>query len=139
MYTRESFGKGLLPPDLCAYRNQRFRWAYGGMQILRHHFGYLTGLRKSSLTWSQRYHFLAGWLPWITDFLALIFSVTALFWTAAMSVYPETLPPPSPVFIIPALGFLLLRQIRNNLLYRLRVTCSAVSYTHLTLPTTPYV
>ena len=94
------------------------------MQILRHHFGYLTGLRKSSLTWSQRYHFLAGWLPWITDFLALIFSVAALFWTAAMSVYPETLPPPSPLFLIPALGFLLLRQIRNNLLYRLRVNCS---------------
>ena len=124
MYTRESFGKGLLPPDLCAYRNQRFRWAYGGMQILRHHFLYLTGLRKSSLTWSQRYHFLAGWLPWITDFLALIFSVTALFWTAAMSVYPETLPPPSPLFLIPTLGFLFLRQIRNNLLYRLRVNCS---------------
>ena len=124
MYTREPFGKGLLPPDLCAYRNQRFRWAYGGMQILRHHFRYLTGLRKSSLTWSQRYHFLAGWLPWITDFLALIFSVTALFWTAAMSVYPETLPPPSPLFLIPTLGFLFLRQIRNNLLYRLRVNCS---------------
>ena len=124
MYTRKSLGKGLLPPDLCAYRNQRFRWVYGGMQILRHHFRYLTGLRKSSLTWSQRYHFLAGWLPWITDFLALIFSVAALFWTAAMSVYPEILPPPSPLFLVPVLGFLLLRQIRNNLLYRIRVNCS---------------
>ena len=124
MYTRQPFGKGLLPPDLRAYKNQRFRWAYGGMQILRHHFLYLTGLRKSSLTWAQRYHFLAGWLPWITDFLALIFSVTALFWTAAMSVYPETLPPPSPLFLVPALGFLILRQIRNNLIYRLCVTCS---------------
>jgi len=123
-YTRESFGKGLLPPDFHAYRTQRFRWAYGGIQILRHHFLYFTGLRKSALTWPQRYHFLAGWLPWISDLGGLIFGICALCWTVAMSIFPERLPPPSSLFLLPVLGFLVLRQARNNFLYKLRVECS---------------
>ena len=123
-YTRESFGKGLLPPDFHAYRTQRFRWAYGGIQILRRHFLYLTGLRKSALTWPQRYHFLAGWLPWVTDLGGLIFGIGALCWTVAMSIFPEHLPPPSSLFLLPVLGFLVLRQTRNNFLYKLRVECS---------------
>jgi exo-beta-1,3-glucanase (GH17 family)/cellulose synthase/poly-beta-1,6-N-acetylglucosamine synthase-like glycosyltransferase len=123
-YTRKSFGKGLLPPNFEAYRTQRFRWAYGGIQILRHHFLYLTGLRKSALTWPQKYHFLAGWLPWMSDLGGLVFGIAALCWTVTMSISPEHFPPPSSLFLLPVLGFLILRQTRNNVLYRLRVNCS---------------
>ena len=41
-----------------------------------------------------------------------------------MSIFPEHLPPPSSLFLLPVLGFLVLRQTRNNFLYKLRVECS---------------
>ena len=95
---------------------------------MRHHFLCLTGLQKSSLTWSQRYHYVTGWLPWLSDFGGLIFNIGALCWTAVMSLYPEHFPPPSSVFLLPVCGFLILRQTRNNILYKLRVKCSHLDW-----------
>ena len=126
MYTNKSYGHGLLQTNLKAYKNQRFRWVYGGMQILRHHFLYLIGLRPSSLTWSQRYHFIAGWLPWLSDLGGLVFTIGALGWTAIMSLFPEHFPPPVVFFILPALGLIVARQLRNYFLYKLRVNCRPV-------------
>ena len=34
----QSFGRGVMPDDFAAYRKQRFRWAYGAMQICRGHW-----------------------------------------------------------------------------------------------------
>ena len=54
---------------------QRQRWARGGIQILRRHAASLWG--RSALSLGQRYHFLAGWLPWLGDALHLRFHDTA--------------------------------------------------------------
>ena len=40
------------------------------------------------LRWAQRYHFLSGWLPWISDGLALIITMFALVWTVLMTIAP---------------------------------------------------
>ena len=36
-YIARSYGRGLMPDTFIDYKRQRFRWAYGAMQILRHH------------------------------------------------------------------------------------------------------
>src|SRR5215216_5558989 len=35
MYSRERFGHGLTPDHFAGYKKQRFRWAYGAMQIMK--------------------------------------------------------------------------------------------------------
>src|SRR5437773_1574657 len=45
------------------------------------------GRRK--LRWAQRYHFLSGWLPWISDGLGLIVTIFALVWTLLMILAPR--------------------------------------------------
>src|SRR5262249_51970668 len=35
VYMNHSFGRGLIPDDFGAYKTQRFRWAYGAVQILK--------------------------------------------------------------------------------------------------------
>ena len=35
VYSKKSFGKGVMPDDFTAFRKQRYRWAYGAMRIVR--------------------------------------------------------------------------------------------------------
>jgi len=64
-YVDDTFGRGLTPASFSALKSQRYRWAFGAMQILKHHMTRLIG--KSTLSFSQRYHFLTGWFGWIGD------------------------------------------------------------------------
>ncbi len=94
IYIPRSYGKGLMPDTFIDYKKQRFRWAYGAIQIIRRHAGKLTGFTKSRLTAGQRYHFWAGWLPWMADSINLVFNMGALFWSLGMAVAPERFDPP---------------------------------------------
>ena len=98
VYTSDSYGKGLMPDSFQDYKNQRFRWAYGAMQILRYHAKELLGHAKSNLTTGQRYHFVAGWLPWIADGINLIFNFAAIVWSIALITMPQTIDPPLVIF-----------------------------------------
>ena len=100
VYTSESFGRGLMPDNFVAYKSQRFRWAYGAMQILRHHGSELLGRTRTKLTGGQRYHFIAGWLPWIADGVNLIFNFAALIWSIAIIIMPEKIDPPLVIFSV---------------------------------------
>ena len=99
IYIPRSYGRGLMPDTFLDFKKQRFRWAYGAMLILRAHLAELLGLRRSALTLGQRYHFIAGWLPWLADGFNLVFNLTALAWTVAMVLAPERFAPPHPVFV----------------------------------------
>ncbi len=81
-YIPQSMGKGLTPDTLGAFMSQRYRWVYGAMQIMKRHGGAIF-LGRSRLNWAQRYQFLSGWLPWISDGLGLIVTLFALAWTLA--------------------------------------------------------
>lgn len=118
MYIPRSYGKGLMPDTFSGYRNQRFRWAYGSMQIMRHHAADLLGLAKSRLTAGQRYHFLAGWLPWIADGVNLLFNVAALFWSFAMVFEPLSLDPPLIIFSALPLVLFCFKMAKVFYLYR---------------------
>ena len=71
VYVNRPYGEGLMPFDFDGLRRQRFRWAFGGVQILRQHFGLLIGRRSSALTWAQRYHYLASGLGWFGDLVGV--------------------------------------------------------------------
>jgi hypothetical protein len=87
LYAPDSFGRGLIPDSFSAYKTQRHRWAYGAVQILKHHWrNLLPGSRV--LTPGQRYHFVAGWIPWFADAAHLLFSAASVVWSAGMLTPP---------------------------------------------------
>jgi exo-beta-1,3-glucanase (GH17 family)/cellulose synthase/poly-beta-1,6-N-acetylglucosamine synthase-like glycosyltransferase len=124
-YIAKSYGRGLMPDTFIDFKKQRFRWAFGAVQILRHHAGNL--VRGSGrLTAGQRYHFLAGWLPWIADGINLLFNVAALYWSLAMIVAPERIDPPLLVFSILPLALFVFKVGKLVYLYRTRVGANTV-------------
>ncbi len=120
-YIPQTYGKGLMPDTFSAFRQQRFRWAYGAVQILRRHAGTLVGYSPSRLTRGQRYHFLAGWLPWLTDSLNLLFTLAALAWSAAMALAPTRFDPPLIVLSAMPLALFVFKMGKMIYLYRTRV------------------
>jgi cellulose synthase/poly-beta-1,6-N-acetylglucosamine synthase-like glycosyltransferase len=74
VYIRRAYGHGIMPLSYEALRKQRFRWAFGGMQILRRHWRTILGPR-SGLTLGQRYDHLVGGLWWFNDALTLAFTL----------------------------------------------------------------
>ncbi|HZQ00960.1 MAG TPA: glycosyltransferase [Reyranella sp.] len=127
MYTRERFGHGLTPDHFAGYKKQRFRWAYGAMQIMKAHVGKMLS-NSTKLTFWQKYHFVAGWLPWFADALNLIFTWAGLAWALAVvvpplfGIKPVGLPPSE--FIIPTIGIFVFKLIYSFGLYADRVRCS---------------
>ena len=127
MYSRERFGHGLTPDHFAGYKKQRFRWAYGAMQIMKAHGGKMLS-NQTKLTFWQKYHFVAGWLPWFADALNLIFTWAGLAWVLAVvvpplvGIKPVGLPPPE--FIVPTIGIFAFKLIYSFGLYANRVNCS---------------
>ncbi|MDY0389594.1 glycosyltransferase [Desulfobulbus oligotrophicus] len=123
-YTPYSFGKGLMPDTFLDYKKQRFRWAYGSVLILRHHMMAMFGLERTKLTRGQRYHFLAGWLPWFADGINMLFNMLALVWSWGMIVFPEHLSPPHIVFALLPVTLFFFKSLKMFFLYRSRVTAT---------------
>jgi exo-beta-1,3-glucanase (GH17 family)/glycosyltransferase involved in cell wall biosynthesis len=122
VYVDELMGKGLTPADFKAYKSQRYRWAFGAMQILKGRWSWMT--RKGPLSSGQRFHFLTGWFSWFADALHLIFTMMAIFWTAGMVAFPTIFNLPMQLFLIPVIGFFFAKAIFGIVLYRVRVPCS---------------
>ena len=120
-YVPRSYGKGLVPDTFLDYKRQRFRWAYGAMQILRAHARALFLPSDGRLTRGQRYHFIAGWLPWLADGLNLIFNVAALAWSIAMIVAPYRVDPPLVMFSIVPLTLFTFKLVKLAHLYITRI------------------
>lgn len=123
-YVPASYGKGLMPDNYLDFKKQRFRWAYGAVQILRRHLGVLTGFRRSRLTAGQRYHFVAGWLPWIADGANLLFNIGALAWSVGMVVAPTVVDPPLIMFSVLPLALFVFKNAKLGYLYRSRVSAT---------------
>lgn len=120
IYLDHPFGHGLVPDTYEAYSKQRFRWAYGAMRILRGHWKKIFGL-EGNLTFAQRYQFVKGWLPWMGDSLHLLFTITALIWSALLILRPLETDFPEPIFIYPALALVTLRICGTLWTYMARV------------------
>ncbi|HUO91983.1 MAG TPA: glycosyltransferase [Rhizomicrobium sp.] len=119
-YIPESMGRGLTPDTLHAFVTQRYRWVYGAMQIVKRHAGaFLLG--RTKLTWAQRYQFLCGWLPWISDGLGLIVTLFALSWTAGMTFAATMFDVPMAALSAAALALFIAKTTKTLLLYPQKV------------------
>jgi cellulose synthase/poly-beta-1,6-N-acetylglucosamine synthase-like glycosyltransferase/exo-beta-1,3-glucanase (GH17 family) len=124
IYTEKSYGRGLMPDSFDAYRKQRYRWAYGAMQILKRHWRELMPFTGRRLEPAQRYQFLAGWLPWIADGLQLSFVALAILWTLGMIFYPQLIAPPLALYLFVTIGMFLFKVGKSFWLYAEKVPCS---------------
>lgn len=118
IYIPKSYGKGLIPDTFLSYKNQRSRWAYGAVQIMKHHARQLFTRGSSKLTSGQRYHFIAGWLPWLADGVNLLFNMAALGWSIAMVVAPLKFDPPLIIFSLLPLVLFCFKMAKVVFIYR---------------------
>lgn len=121
-YLDEAVGRGLTPADFAAYKSQRYRWAFGAMQIMKRHFGWL--IKPGPLTAGQRFHFLTGWFSWFADALHLVFTFMAVLWTLGMITERDVFTLPLGLFLFPVLAFFIAKAVFGIVLYRVRVPCS---------------
>jgi exo-beta-1,3-glucanase (GH17 family)/cellulose synthase/poly-beta-1,6-N-acetylglucosamine synthase-like glycosyltransferase len=121
VYTPRSYGRGLMPDSFLDFKKQRSRWAFGSMQIMRRHIDALVRGRDTHLTNGQRYHFLAGWLPWLADGFNLIFNCAALAWSLVMVMFPRHIEPPLVIFSLLPLSLFVFKLVKLLHLYRTRV------------------
>jgi exo-beta-1,3-glucanase (GH17 family)/cellulose synthase/poly-beta-1,6-N-acetylglucosamine synthase-like glycosyltransferase len=123
VYSPRSFGKGVMPDDFAAFRKQRFRWAYGAMQIVRGHAGALLNPFNRELSLGQRWHFVTGWLPWVGDALGLAFLLMGLLWSVGLIVAPMRFEFPIVLFMIPSIGLFFFKLAQIFALYGAKVPC----------------
>ena len=74
-----------------------------------------------AFSWAQRYQFLSGWLPWISDGLGLIVTLFALVWTFLMAVSPRYFDVPMAALSAAALALFAAKTLKTLLLYPQKV------------------
>lgn len=119
------YGRGLTPDNFLDYKRQRFRWVLGAVHILRAHSRLLIGNRHSALSVGQRFHFLAGWLPWLADGASLVFTLLAVLLTWAMNQWPQWFELPLVSLCTVPLALFATRGCKHLHLYR---TCVRLSW-----------
>ncbi len=81
LFIARSYGRGIMPLSFSSLKSQRFRWCFGGMQILRRHWKNLMPWTRESgnaLTTGQRLDYLIGGLQWTNDLILLGFTLVLL-------------------------------------------------------------
>ncbi len=118
-YTRTRYGWGLLPSDFEAYKRQRHRWAYGGVQLIKKHWrAFLPG--GSRLTPQQRGQFLFGWLTWLgAEALGVLIAILNLIWMPLVAFAGIAVP--QAVLLVPVLATFVVMFFHFMVLYRTRV------------------
>jgi exo-beta-1,3-glucanase (GH17 family)/cellulose synthase/poly-beta-1,6-N-acetylglucosamine synthase-like glycosyltransferase len=118
-YTNRRYGHGLLPDTFDAYKKQRYRWAYGGFQILRKHWRYLLP-RVNALTRDQKREFAVGWLNWLgAESIGVAVAILNLVWVPVVAFAGIAIP--DKILTVPILAAFLVTLMHFVSLYRLRV------------------
>jgi glycosyltransferase involved in cell wall biosynthesis len=89
VYDRHAYGEGLMPLDFDGLKKQRFRWALGGIQILKFHWREMLPLarHRMRLSVAQRIHYLLGSVQWFAEVLTATFTVLLLATALAASLH----------------------------------------------------
>jgi exo-beta-1,3-glucanase (GH17 family)/cellulose synthase/poly-beta-1,6-N-acetylglucosamine synthase-like glycosyltransferase len=118
-YTQNRYGWGLLPCDFAAYKRQRHRWAYGGVQLIKKHWrAFLPG--RSLLTPQQRSQFMFGWLTWLgAEALGVVIAILNLIWMPLVAFLGIAVP--EAVLTLPVLATFAVMLLHFMVLYRTRV------------------
>jgi cellulose synthase/poly-beta-1,6-N-acetylglucosamine synthase-like glycosyltransferase len=81
LHVDESWGEGIMPLTFEALKVQRYRWCFGGIQILRMHWRSMLPGRETPqnrMNLGQRWSYLSGAVQWYGDLLGLVFFVFLL-------------------------------------------------------------
>src|SRR2546421_2864174 len=127
VYEPTVWGEGLMPLSFDGLKKQRFRWALGGIQILRRQWRELLPLapHRLHLTWGQRLHYLFGSVHWFGDLLTVGFTLLLLLTAVAATIH-HRLPVrelTGPILIVP-LAFLVTGVLRGLWALRRAERCS---------------
>jgi cellulose synthase/poly-beta-1,6-N-acetylglucosamine synthase-like glycosyltransferase/exo-beta-1,3-glucanase (GH17 family) len=118
-YTNRRYGHGLLPDTFEAFKKQRHRWAYGGLQILRKHWRYLLP-RADGLAREQKREFALGWLNWLgAEAIGVVVAILNLVWVPVVAFAGIAIP--DKILTIPILAAFIVALAHFVALYRLRV------------------
>ncbi len=79
IFVNRTYGRGLMPFTFEGLKKQRFRWCFGGIQILKKHWEALMPWSRwvdpeNRLSPAQQYYYLVGGLQWFSDPLNLCFA-----------------------------------------------------------------
>ena len=119
-YTNRRYGYGLLPDTFEAYKKQRYRWAYGGFQILRKHCRSLLP-RAAGLTREQKREFALGWLNWLgAEAIGVVVAILNLLWVPVVAFVGIAIP--DKILTVPILAAFVVTIAHFIALYRLRVS-----------------
>jgi len=119
LYTNRRYGHGLLPDTFEAYKKQRHRWAYGGVQLIKKHWRrFLPG--ASRLTSGQRREYELGWLNWLgAESLGVAVAILNLMWVPVVAFVGIAIP--DKILTVPIIAAFLVSLMHFVMLYRLRV------------------
>jgi cellulose synthase/poly-beta-1,6-N-acetylglucosamine synthase-like glycosyltransferase len=106
LYVNRSYGRGIMPLTFDALKRQRFRWCFGGIQILRKHHRRLVPWQRhptDRLSTAQRLDFLLGGLQWAIDLVGLGFAAILAGSVLALATgHPLTFRPfAGPAVVVP--------------------------------------
>jgi glucan 1,3-beta-glucosidase len=118
-YTRHRYGWGLLPDGYEAFRKQRHRWAFGGVQImLKHIAGFFGG--RTALAPAQRRTYLVGWMNWVgAETLGVAIALLNLVWVPVVVFGGIAIP--EMVLTLPILASFVIYLTHFAVLYSARV------------------
>lgn len=118
-YTNTRYGAGLLPDTYEAFKKQRHRWAYGGLQIVKKHWRrFLPG--ASRLTPDQKREYGLGWLNWLgAESLGVVVALLNLVWVPIVAFADIAIP--DKILTLPIIGAFVVSLAHFLSMYRARV------------------
>lgn len=118
-YTNHRYGQGLLPDTYEAFKKQRHRWAYGGLQIVKKHWRhFLPG--RSRLTPDQKREYGLGWLNWLgAESLGVVVALLNLIWVPIVAFADIAIP--DKILTLPIIGAFIVSLVHFLSMYRARV------------------
>ncbi|QQO21921.1 glycosyltransferase [Bradyrhizobium diazoefficiens] len=118
-YTNHRYGAGLLPDTYEAFKKQRHRWAYGGLQIVKKHWRrFLPG--ASRLTSDQKREYGLGWLNWLgAESLGVVVALLNLVWVPIVAFADIAIP--DKILTLPIIGAFVVSLVHFLSMYRARV------------------
>jgi cellulose synthase/poly-beta-1,6-N-acetylglucosamine synthase-like glycosyltransferase len=111
LHVDQSWGHGIMPLTFEALKGQRYRWCFGGIQLLRMHWrSMMPGRqgRENHLTTGQRWAYLAGAAQWYGDLLSLLFFIFLLAGAANLATGGGQLFRKLTVFLVSAVPVMVL-------------------------------
>ncbi|MCL2716224.1 MAG: glycosyltransferase [Alphaproteobacteria bacterium] len=118
-YTNHRYGHGMLPDTFEAFRKQRHRWAYGGVQIVKKHWRRFLP-NASRLTFEQRREYSLGWLNWLgAESLGVVVALLNLIWVPIVVFAGIAIP--DRILTLPIIASFVVALVHFLSMYRLRV------------------